>query len=42
MNKKETKNDFHETVNRESTKAKVLSLVKDSKKIIKICEHEER
>ena len=39
--KKETKNEFHDKVNRASAKSKVTDLVDNSKKIIEISKHEE-
>lgn len=38
---KEKKNEFHELVDRSSTKSKVQYLVTESTKMIEICEHEE-
>ena len=37
----ETKDEFHEIVNRDSVNAKVSGLVDESSKIIEICKHEE-
>ena len=38
----ERKNDFNQKVNRETTNSKVLDLVSETEKLIKVCENEEK